>query len=167
MAGTKSKSQTQVSERQVPADSAPTARRARMQRLGTYQLQGPSSDENRLAPVAEIASKAYEIMNKEREGAAVVVHNDANAVEEPKVGVNPNPPAPAPAPKPPKAPATPKSESEVKRLAEQKKARAEQSKRDKAKNKAVKEATQKVESGEVRPGVTEPLASEVGTEPKK
>lgn len=164
MAGTKSKSQTQVSERQVPADSAPTARRARMQRLGTYQLQGPSSDENRLAPVAEIASKAYEIMNKEREGAAVVVHNDANTVEEPKVVVVP---AQAPAPKPPKAPATPKSESEVKRLAEQKKARAEQSKRDKAKNKAVKEATQKVESGEVRPGVTEPLASEVGTEPKK
>jgi hypothetical protein len=153
MAGTKSKTQTKVSERQVPADSVPTARRARMQKLGTYILQGPSADPNRLMPVAEIAERAYKIMDEER-GIATAPVKVEPVVEMDTAEVDNAMDTTMVAP----------SKSEQKRIDAQKKARAKQSKRDKAKKEAkiLPEA-----ASDVRPGVTQPEASEVGTEPEK
>lgn len=116
MAGKGSKSQTPVSDQSQPAILEPSARAKRMMKLGTYVLQGPSSDPNRLQAVAEVSQEGYRRMEEERAGAAVVVKAPKQVTETPE-------PEKQPEVKPAKPAAKPKSKSEGKRVAAQKAAK--------------------------------------------
>jgi len=120
MAGKGSKSQTPVSDQSQPAILEPSARAKRMMKLGTYVLQGPSSDPNRLQAVAEVSQEGYRRMEEERAGAAVVVKAPKQVTESPEPEKQPElKPA-----KPAKPAAKPKSKSESKRVAAQKESKA-------------------------------------------